>query len=133
MRPVEGYRVFLFNPYTGKLDLVGSSAGISSSKILPLVGTIAASSTGTIDTLTYSGFLSCRYFCALQSASGKTASFDYSITTDGVGGVLTATFGKISGGISYSVDTSVVSGNILFKIVNNETDTMTWKMQKLGF
>ena len=124
----------MFNPFTGKLDYGGVGGGsITSSQILPIVGTIPSSSTGTIDTLTYSGFLSCRYFCALKSASGKTASFDYSITTDGIGGVLTATFGKISGGLSYTIESVVISGNILFKITNNEVDTMTWKMQKLGF
>lgn len=123
----------MFNPYTGKLDLVGSSAGISSSKILPSVGTIAALSTGTIDTLPYSGFFSCRYFCALQSASGKTASFDYAITKNDSGGVLEAVFGKIFGGLDYTVLTSVVSGNVEFTIRNNELTTLTWKVQKLGF
>ena len=127
--------MFIFNPFTGKLDFTTTGGGgpITSSDILPLVGTIASSSTGTIDTLSYSGFLSCRYFCALQSASGKTSSFDYSITTDNSGGVLTAVFGKIMGGLSYTVESSVISGNILFKITNNETDLLTWKIQKLGF
>ena len=120
-----------YNPFTGNLEPINDS--LLSSKILPSVGTILSLSTGVVDTLPYSGFFSCRYFCALQSASGKTASFDYSITTDNSGGVLTAVFGKIMGGLSYTVESSVISGNILFKITNNESDLLTWKIQKLGF
>ena len=120
-----------YNPFSGNLEPINDS--LLSSKILPAIGSISALSIGTVDTIPYAGFFSCRYFCALQSASGKTSSFDYSITTDNAGGVLTAVFGKIMGGLSYSVESSVDSGNILFKITNNESDTLTWKIQKLGF
>lgn len=106
---------------------------IQSSKILPSIGTIPALSLGTVETILYSGFFSCRYFVALQSASGKTSSFDYSITTDNAGGILEAVFGKIPGTLNYTVTTTVSSGNILFKIQNNESSILTWKVQKLSF
>lgn len=125
--------MWIYNPFTGNLDFSGAIENIPSSKILPAVGTIPASSSGLVESIPYAGFFSVRYFCALQSASGKTASFDYSITTDNAGGIYEAVFGKIYGGLSYSISTSVNLGNIEFIIDNNESDLLTWKVQKLGF
>ena len=117
----------------GSVANVSQVDSIQSSKIIPMVGTIPALTTGTVELLPYTGFFSVRYFIALQSADGKTSSFDYSITTDNNGGIFETIFGKIIGTLSYEVITIVVSGNISFNIKNNESTLLTWKVQKLGF
>lgn len=106
---------------------------IESSKILPSVGTIPPLTTGIVESIPYAGFFSARYFVALQAASGKTSSFDYSITTDNAGDIFEAIFGKIPGTLNYNVISIVVGSNINFTIHNNESTILTWKVQKLGF
>lgn len=106
---------------------------IPSSKILPAIGSIHALTTGLIEAISYTGFFSVRYFVALQSADGKTSSFDYSITTNNAGGVFEAIFGKIPGTLNYNVISFVSGGEINFTIQNNEATDLTWKVQKLSF
>lgn len=106
---------------------------IPSSKILPSVGTIPPFTTGIVESIPYAGFFSARYFVALQAASGKTSSFDYSITTDNAGDIFEAIFGKIPGTLNYNVISIVVGSNINFTIHNNESTILTWKVQKLSF
>lgn len=125
--------MWIYNPFTGNLDYTAPIESIPSSKILPAVGNIDPLTSGLVESIPYAGFFSVRYFCALQSQSGKTASFDYSITTDNAGGVYEAVFGKIFGGLNYTITTAVNAGNIEFIINNNESDILTWKVQKLGF
>lgn len=143
--PSPDYSMNIAEPVSYKVDLIEApnqiieiiSAqpldSIPSSKILPAVGSIPPLTLGTIESIPYAGFFSVRYFVALQSTDGKTSSFDYSITTDNNGGIFEAIFGKIAGTLSYNVLSSVISGNILFKIQNNESSILTWKVQKLSF
>lgn len=126
---------FRINPIYGTLEVndAGTVESIESSKILPTVGTIAAGVTAVVDTIDYSNFFAVRYFIAIKSADNKTNMFDYAICNDGAGGLKETVFGQIFGGLSLVVSSIVDTGNVKFKITNNELTTITYKIQKLGF
>jgi hypothetical protein len=127
---------FKWNPISGYLDLVnlpGTVESIESSKIIPTVGTIPASSSKIIESMTYSDFFAVRYFIALQSADKRTNCFDYFIGNSGSDTVKETVYGRLFGGLSLDVSTFVDTGLVKFTITNNELVEITYKVQKLGF
>jgi uncharacterized protein YraI len=88
-------------------------SAIESSKITPITGTIATGDTVVVDSSDYSTFFATRYFVAVQSVSGKTNTFDYSIADDGAGGLKQVVFGQIFGGLALETNSFVDSGIVV--------------------
>ena len=117
-----------FNPFTGNLDFIGDKSQDNWSCI---TDTIAASSTGVVDSVANTSFEALKYIVSVyNSANSAYKTFEFNVLNNG-GSYKDTLTNKLKSGLDVSVNTVNNSGTFELQITNSESFILNVKLAKL--
>jgi len=120
---------WVFNPFTGQLDKVGSGSGVTPLSNFSL--NVAAGATETIYSDDFSIFSGSKiFFSASNSANGKYKTFDFTVARDGSD--LKDVVHRV-GNFDAAISILINGANIELVVTNNESFVATIQGYRLNF